>query len=465
MSALTADVPGAAVTIHDPWRLEWTVTLPFPSTGSLRYTMKAELEIPTRLYVEHRPWSHLQALARLDWPLGNRQSTLAEVDVLRREVLDVDGKLVRACEGFRRHCLVVSREGVGPRELEDTTLSVWLDMGLAAVADSRRRILGTHDEEGSLLQRERALADEFLSVRALALLTAMTRHLEELATSFPREQITSELRRAYDRELAYRVSRDFCAVDPGSPESLEAYIARASALKKHFESLLYLQRETKHLDARMQPWIAALAALFAGAGFFLVQLVAMSGRAAGLRSGVLLVAIAVGILYAGRDRLKALAEQWLSTGLRRLAAERITRLLSPLEAHHVVARAKESFEERGLTKADALNPELGGVDQATLLRFVHSGDVYAFSKTSSLRPRALRLVFRYDVSPLFARLDDPVKSLAVADPEADRLQLVTASRTYRITVRLGLKSGATNDLQQYDLVLDKRGLLRLEAHA
>ncbi|MGZ5971164.1 MAG: hypothetical protein ACXWP4_26015, partial [Polyangiales bacterium] len=127
--------------------------------------------------------------------------------------------------------------------------------------------------------------------------------------------------------------------------------------------------------------------------------------------------------------------------------------------------AKESFEERGLTKADALNPELGGVNQATLLRFVHSGDVYAFSKTSSLRPRALRLVFRYDVSPLFARLDDPVKSLAVADPEADRLQLVTASRTYRITVRLGLKSGATNDLQQYDLVLDKRGLLRLEAHA
>lgn len=171
------------------------------------------------------------------------------------------------------------------------------------------------------------------------------------------------------------------------------------------------------------------------------------------------------LLYAGRDRLKALAEQWLSSGLRRLAAERVTRLLSPLEAHHVVARAKESFEERGLSKADALSPELGGVDQATLLRIVHSGELHSFSDTSRLRPRALRLVFRYDVSPLFARLDDPMKSLAVADPEADRLQLVTASRTYRIVVRLGLKSGAAHETQQYDLVLDKRGLLRLEPHA
>jgi hypothetical protein len=162
--------------------------------------------------------------------------------------------------------------------------------------------------------------------------------------------------------------------------------------------------------------------------------------------------------------LKTLAEQWLSTGLRRLTAVRTTRLLSPLDGYQVVARAKESFEEQGLARPDVLNPELGVVDQATLLRFTHAGKLYA-PPTKGLRPRALRLIFRYAISPLLARLDDPRKRLAVADPSSDRLQLVTASRTYRVAVRLQLKSGDATEERHHDLVLDKRGLLRLEAPA
>ena len=462
LTALRADAPGAAVAIHDPSRLEWSVTLPLHA-GSLRYSIEAELEVPTRLYVEHRPWSHLQALARFDWPAAGAHSALAEVDLLRREVLDVDGQLVRASEGFRRHCQLVNRRENAPLDIEGSPLSVWLEMGLAAVAEGRRRIVGARNDDQALLARERALADEFLSVRALAMLTSMTRTVEHLESSPERAETVRALRDAYDRELAHRASRAYCAVDPRSPASLETFVARANALKKHFESLLYLRRETKHLDDRFQPWIAAFAALVVGASIFLLQLFALRPRdgAVGMRWGVVLLAIAVGFIYAARDRLKTLAEQWLSTGLRRLAAERVTRLLSPLDGYQVVARAKESFEERGLAKPDALNPELGVVDQATLLRFVHAGTLYAPSR-DELRPRALRLLFRYDVSPLFARLDDPRKRLAVADPTSERLQLVTASRTYRIAVRLHLRSGTTTEEHRYELVLDKRGLLRLE---
>jgi hypothetical protein len=301
-------------------------------------------------------------------------------------------------------------------------------------------------------------------VRALAMLTSMTTNVEHLAPPSARDEIGSALRLAYDEELAHRVSWKFCKFDPGSPASLESFIARANALKKHFESLLYLRRETKHLDDRLQPWIGALVALVLGAAFFLLQLFALrpGDRSAGLRSGVLLLAIAVGVLYAGRERLKTLAEHWLSTGLRRLTAERTTRLLAPLDGYQLVARARESFEEQGLAKPDALNPDLGVVDQATLLRFTHAGKLYAPS-TKGLGPRALRLIFRYDNSPLLARLDDPRKRLAVADPSSDRLQLVTASRTYRVAVRLRLKTGDAIEERHHDLVLDKRGLLRLEA--
>lgn len=463
MTALRADVAGAAIAIHDPSRLEWAVTLPLPASGSLRYAIEAELEVPTRLYVEHRAWSHLQALARFDWPAASAQSALAEVDVLRRGVLEVDRKLLRSSEGFRRHCLLMAQGKIGPHDVEGSTLSVWLEMGLEAIAERRRSLFGAPDDGDSLLSRERVLADEFLSVRALAMLTAMTSHVEHLAPPSARAEISTALRLAYDEELAHRTSCRFCGVDPRSAASLENYVARANALKKHFESLLYLRRETKHLDDRFQPWVGAVVALVLGAGFFLLQLFALrpGDRSAGLRSGVLLLAIAVGILYAGRERLKTLGEQWLSTGLRRLAAQRITRLISPFDGHQVVARAKESFEERGLTRADALNPDLGVVDQATLLRFAHAGKLYAPS-SAGLRPRALRLIFRYDISPLFARLDDPRKRLAVPDDSSNGLQLVTAPRTYRIAVRLRLKSGDTTEEHRHDLVLDKRGLLRLE---
>jgi hypothetical protein len=460
--AMRADVASANVTIHDPSRLEWSVTVPTPTTSTLRYEIQAELEVPTRFYVEHRPWSKLQALARLDWPEAGPRSKLAEVDVLRREVLDVDGKLLRACEGFRHHCLAVAHGENS--DLATSPLSVWLDVGVTAIADVRQRLLGAREKDTTLLARERVLADEFLSVRALGMLTSMTEHLEECPPSPAIADAASELRRAHDEELSYRASRGFAAVDPRSPESLEAHVTRANALKKHFESLLYLRRETKHLDVRMQPWIAGLAALLAGSGVFLLQLFATQAndRAAHLRSGVVLLAVAFGILYAGRDRLKVLAERWLATGLQRLTAQRLTRLLSPLEPNLVIARAKESFEEGRLAEPDALDPELGGVDPATLVRFVHAGELYSHSGKTGLRPRALRLLFRYDLSPVFARLDDPKKLVAVADPSSDRLRLVTASRTYRITFRLRLKTGARIEEQRYQIVLDKRGLLRLE---
>src|SRR5262245_14566938 len=102
ITAILADAVGACVVIHDPTRLEWDVTLPMPTAKPVTYRIELDLEIPTRVYVAHRPWSQLQAFARFDWPVGSTSSLLAEVETLRREVLDVDGKIVRACEGFQR---------------------------------------------------------------------------------------------------------------------------------------------------------------------------------------------------------------------------------------------------------------------------------------------------------------------------------------------------------------------------
>jgi hypothetical protein len=71
-------------------------------------------------------------------------------------------------------------------------------------------------------------------------------------------------------------------------------------------------------------------------------------------------------------------------------------------------------------------------------------------------------VFRYDLSPLFARLDDAVKPVPVLDPETRRVRFAAAPRCYRLPVRVRVRCGGASLGERATLVFSKRGLDRLE---
>ena len=79
--------------------------------------------------------------------------------------------------------------------------------------------------------------------------------------------------------------------------------------------------------------------------------------------------------------------------------------------------------------------------------------------------RRIKHVFRYDLSPLFARLDDAVKPVPVLDPETHRVRFAAAPRCYRLPVRVRVRCGGECQEERATLVLTKRGLDRLERDA
>jgi hypothetical protein len=81
--------------------------------------------------------------------------------------------------------------------------------------------------------------------------------------------------------------------------------------------------------------------------------------------------------------------------------------------------------------------------------------------------RRVKHIFRYDLSPLFARLDDAMKQVPVLDAATHKVSFTAAPRCYRVPVRLRVVAPGEAREENATLVLHKRGLDRLEldAHA
>src|SRR5216684_2251696 len=105
----TDDAPELQVSVHDSSRFEWQVVLPIPGSGTVPYSIETEFEIPSNALSGHSPWDLMQGLT-------------------------------------------------------------WLDAALGAVASSREQLTVAFPQDSAELSLERALADEFISVRLLEFL-------------------------------------------------------------------------------------------------------------------------------------------------------------------------------------------------------------------------------------------------------------------------------------------------------
>lgn len=465
------------VGVHDASRMEWSVSLPLPSAQPLAYTIDVSLDIPSNAFARHAPWNQLQTFTRLD-ASEDTTSQHQTIDALRRGAVAAAHRLGRASEGFARHALL-ARDAWVP-DLEKG-LTLWLEAALRTTQNAREKLVKATADGPPEVTRERALVDEYISVRLLEMLAGVERALETLvkeATPKRREELEpvvtaleEKIAAALAAEIAHRVERSYIRTDTASMEALERYLERASQLKKHFQEVLFLEPEVYEVADRLHHWAAGFAALFASTWAFAWQ-IALLNRApsAGTKigSGLVMLAVIGGLVYVAKDRIKELGRTWIAGNVHRFYAQRVARFRAParrLPKRDVIVTARESFDQVTSVKPDPLNPESGAELHGTLLGYHHKGTVHPCATLSASGMRRIKHVFRYDLSPLFARLDDAVKKVPVVEESGRRVRFVDAPRCYRLPVRLTVKCKGRTWSEAGTLVLHKRGLDRLEQQA
>jgi hypothetical protein len=444
------------VRVHDWSRLEWKVVL---STSRMdRYRLVFELDVPANLFPPHVPWAQLQSLARFERPHGDCDHS-DRVIRLREEALRTTSRLAAARAGFRRH---VDRLLAGPvGEDEHRSLLTWLLACMGAVERGRAALA---IPETAAMARECELVDEYLSMQLVATLTDMARALGDIEA--PRraeldadiDDVGVHVRQALRAESQHRRARGYVSIEDASEEALARYVERAALLKKRFQALLYLRRTSRPIEERIRPWVTALSAATAGAVAFSLQLIFGTARSPATQQvgwGFVALLILVALTYGTKERLQIAGVHWLSRGLGRLYARRSTRFSTASGA--VVLEARESFAEEAVASDDS--DDTRAVATARL-RFVHEG-----RWLQPAAPGPLRLIFRYDLSPLFPRLHDPLKTIGVLDQETGELQFVEAPRAYRLPVRVSISSHEVERSLSTVVVADKRGLRRMASRS
>jgi hypothetical protein len=456
--------------------------LPEPKEGPGRYSLRVEMHVPQNAYVRHVPWDQMQAFTRLDGPAYAAVGDVVTIDALRRGALAMANQLARASDGFQRHCrLAGSLFATAPHSELEEVLTIWIDACVRIAEEARERLCVGEPNEPAELVRERKLVDEYVSVRVLEMLAGAERGIANVVGSkSPYVQrlepvlavVEEKLANALAGELDYRAKHGYTVADPSSAHALERYLDRASRLKKHFQEVLFLEQETFKTAERAYHWVAAFAAVVASTWAFawqiaLLQRAQQNNTSATLSSGFVMLVIVAGIVYAGKDRLKEIGRNWMTHRVHKVwGAERITRYRAPrrrLPARDVVVSARETFSQAITNTPDPLNPECGASTTTTVLTYKHDGEVLPNTHLLGSGVRRVKHVFRYDLSPLFARLDDATKPVPVLDEGTRRVRFIDAPRCYRVPIKVEVEAGGTKHVEHRTLVLHKRGLERLES--
>jgi hypothetical protein len=472
----TGDLP-LRLRIHDSSRFEWTLSIPLPPARKVAYDLLVQLEVPTGAVGRQNPWEQLQTFSRLDGPTGVSTSHDVTVDALRRGAVTLTQMLARARDGFARHCKALFERQAGTQAEasaaegfeggEKGFLLVWLEAALKAVHDGREKLVTRDAGEPPEIVRERELVDEFVSLRLLEMLAESQRSLQSAARSGAPTELTDGVRRRIEEalhdEFAYRERKKFLRADRRSEADVDAYLARAARLKKHFEEVLFLDRETEQLDERVQQWMATVGALLGGIVAFVAIQVALTHRRPGpleVGWGLTTLAMIAGLGYAARHHMREFCRGWLAGKVVRFHAQRISRCRVPsrhLPSKDVIVEAREWCHQATTSRPDPLNPEAGASLRTTHVHYLHKGVVHPQRELSGAGVKSVRHIFRYDLSSLFPRLDDDRKLVPVIDGNG-RISVIEAMRKYRVRVDVRATFAGERHEHKAEIILDKNGL-------
>ncbi len=468
--------------VHDLSRIEWTAVLALPDKGQRRHTVEFTVDIPANLYSPMNMWDYVQQLTRLRSPheAGELRIERGDLDELRRDVLGVAHRLKLLRERFERAAVGAASllvEALHPSLAHNLIQTV--DQAEAVVRDLREALLREPSDGGQgrpapSLVREWQLADEWISHQLFDFLAAAQRALDavllgpnsrlhELDAAWT-EQLSSRLAEALSEELRHRRECELTNPRPDSPAELSAFVERSSHLKKHFQDVLFLDVSAFQVDFRVRNWTAVVAASIAAMfwlGFTLIPI--GPGTRAGIGLGTFGVLFA--IAYAAKDRMKEITRYWLAGRLTRLYGQRMVSLRLPQRAdpaRSVVLEAREKFDIDEEQAEDPVNTTLQATRRVMRIRYEMRSDLHACAPLAKRGIHSLKHIFRWDLTPIFSRLDNAVKAVPVLDPLTRRVKFVDAPKEYRLPVRLAAVGPSGTVRASAQLVVSKRGLERLE---
>jgi hypothetical protein len=126
-----------------------------------------------------------------------------------------------------------------------------------------------------------------------------------------------------------------------------------------------------------------------------------------------------------------------------------------------VLEAREKFDVETIQAEDPLN-QVQATRRAMRIRYSMRAEVHACPNQRKSGIQSLKHIFRWDLTPIFSRLDNAVKAVPVLDPDTRRVKFVDAPKEYRIPIELTYESLGRTVRAQAQLVMSKRGLERLE---
>lgn len=481
-----APLPELRVAVHDRSRLEWIATVPIAAPGQTHtWDITMQADIPDAMWVPHQPWNHFQVRSRLTSPrlrpgqqlVGPltdqlRRRTLAVVHALKFETVRLQRALaaVRKRDGELR---AEEAEWLGEGVLRATLQAKKGRLALLDLAQQSAQERGEVQNEVQLeatgtalsLQREVALAAEFISNQIIMLVTQLAHTLDGSATSKGRKAMggdAAKLRTVLQQQLTdetqFRRAAGMRYAELHSHAAIDGYLQRAAQLKKHFQQAVFLEARAYMLDQRLRNWIAIAMAMVASTFYFVWQvwILNTATNAANTTFSLLVAGSIAALVYAAKDRIKEVGRDWLARRVKHGYADRVAHL--SLQAHMDPKRsafglARETIHVTSSLQPDLLNAELGNTHLVHHLqvreRLRHTG-MPVLQQQGLV---GLKHVFRYDLSPLLVKLDDQPKHVLLVDKGQFKTRKATRLYLIAVSVRMQLVGS--------DVVAEQRGFVRL----
>jgi len=310
-----------------------------------------------------------------------------------------------------------------------------------------------------------ASADEYLSLRSELQTLAVLAGLKKRNWDEGHPRVSSLMGFCRD-ESAYRTARGM-GVRLDANEN-EAFIHRKSILKKYFSSALFLHGVRRNggvfLEQTLMGFAAGLAMLFATVLAFYFQ----------RRFGNLTMPFLVGLVtsYIFKDRIKELTRLYMIRKARRFVHDRRTRLRDRYDT--VVGELLESVfyvkegvlpeEVRRVRSRDHVTELANLFREESVLQYRKKVQLFR-NRVSRNYPDNERAgvteISRLNVSRFLSKMDDPEKPFLML--RDGRVRLATGRRIYKVNVIIGLTDAEGTTLYRYRLILDRRGIRRVES--
>jgi hypothetical protein len=237
--------------------------------------------------------------------------------------------------------------------------------------------------------------------------------------------------------------------------------------------VLYLDVEAYFVDSRMRNYTGVVAAALAAFMWLSFTLLPIgSSTRAGL--GVGTFAFMFALAYAIKDRIKELTRGWITGRLMRLYGQRMVTLKLPRRidpARRVLLETRETFDvDSEPSAADDLREvnaaaDIGAPKRVVQLKFRMRATLHPAAALERAHIYSIKHIFRYDLSPIFARLDNAVKQVPVLDANR-RVRFADAPRQYRFPARIVFQPADGDPIEHNTyIVVSKRGIERIEPRA